>query len=101
MPLEEIPRLFGALQGIRYDPRRGELEVVLGETPSLSALRCFMSKPRRIYEGRSPDGRVILVVEHGGTRTVIEIGARAALGPTPPAAARGALVGAVGQPDRR
>lgn len=75
------PRLRGAgmlnlpLRLLRYDPRRREIEVAMGERASHPALRCFIRDTRRVFTAHSPAGSTIVVVSRAGIRTLIEISA--------------------------
>jgi hypothetical protein len=66
--------LDSALQGLRYDRVRREVEVSIAlEHGALSRLRYFVVEPDRIFVGRRSDGRAILVLDRNGARTLIQL----------------------------
>jgi hypothetical protein len=62
------------LRAIRYDPRRGVLELSVGGVAGRGpALRYFISSPRRIVVEESAQSTGILIEDAGGQRTTIAL----------------------------
>lgn len=88
------------LQAIRYDRRRREIEVAVGDSASQPALRCFIHQVRRVFEADPLTGHAILVVDRDGIGTLIEI-RMAALRTQTAARVKGAVSGCGAGRERR
>ena len=62
------------LKEIRYDRRLDLFQLSLGgATAAGPCLRCFVSAPRLILAIEHPHSRSLLIVEHGGVKTLVRL----------------------------
>lgn len=72
--LAVAPATLRPLHAIRYDRERRALEVAVGGAEAARpALRCFVVDPRRLLAAESEHARTILIIDAGGTGTLIRI----------------------------